>query len=102
MKTKKVVDLDDGSSFYFDITITARDYLNSPADVVHVFVEVLPVEDNNPAFDDDTMSATVSQNRFDFKTASKKAHLSPKQTIIIAKTGSSQHRNFPCDFSSKK
>ena len=59
LEVLKVPNLDNGGPNFFDITLFARDYENSPGDLVHVYVNVDPVEEFDPEFDKNSYTAQV-------------------------------------------
>ena len=54
--------MDDGGPGFFDVTLTARDTINSPVDVVHLYINIEAVEEFNPVFDRSSYTVTVSKN----------------------------------------
>ncbi|XP_063726758.1 protocadherin Fat 4-like isoform X3 [Symsagittifera roscoffensis] len=62
LEVLKVPNLDNGGPNFFDITLFARDYENSPGDLVHVYVNVDPVEEFDPEFDKNSYTAQLVEN----------------------------------------
>ena len=76
--------MDDGGPGFFDVTLTARDTINSPVDVVHLYINIEAVEEFNPVFDRSSYTVTVSKNSRDLfyppGLESVKSFMNPRRT----------------------